>query len=171
VAPDRVVAVVGVGAGLGGFDGDSTPEELELFTEMDRLESLDPPDPAAVAEIDVRVWVDGPGQPPTRVPSWIREAVRAGDAPLYVESHVSGQRVRLDPPAAERLAELRAPVLAIAGALDVSDVAQAARHLEANAPEARALVWPDVAHMIGMEVPERLADAIVAFVAPLPRWA
>ena len=45
--PDRVVAVVGVAAGLSGFDGDATPEELELFTEMDRLESLDPPDPAA----------------------------------------------------------------------------------------------------------------------------
>ena len=168
--PERVVAVVGVGAGLGGFDGDATPEEVELFTEMDRLESLDPPDPAAVAEIDIRVWVDGPGQPPTRVPSWIREAIRSWDAPLYVEGHVFGQRIRLDPPAAERLEELRAPVLAIAGALDVSEVAQTARHLEATAPDARAIVWPDVAHMIGMEVPERLAGAIVEFLAPLPRW-
>ena len=169
--PDRVVAVVGVAAGLSGFDGDATPEEIELFTEMDRLESLDPPDPAAVAEIDLRVWVDGPGQPPTRVPAWIREAVRSWDEPLYVEGHVAGQLVRLDPPAAERLHELRVPVLAVAGALDPTEIAQIARHLEANAPQARAIVWPDVAHMIGMEVPERLAAAIVEFLAPLPRWA
>ena len=169
--PDRVVAVVGVGAGLSGFDGDATPEELELFTEMDRLESLDPPDPAAVAEIDLRVWVDGPGQPPSRVPAWIREAVRSWDEPLYAADHVFGQRIRLDPPAATRLDELRVPVLAVAGGLDVGEVAQTARHLEAHAPQARAIVWPDVAHMIGMEAPDRLADAIVEFLAPLPRWS
>jgi 3-oxoadipate enol-lactonase len=168
--PDRIVAVVGVGAGLGGFDGDVTPEEGTLFTEMDRLESLDPPDPAAVAEIDVRVWVDGPGQPATRVPAWIREAIRGWDAPLYAEGHVFGERLRLDPPAAARLDDLRVPVLAIAGALDVSEVAQTAHHLEAHAPMARALVWPDVAHMVGMEAPERLAAAIVGFLEPLPRW-
>ncbi len=144
---------------------------MELFTEMDRLESLDPPDPAAVAEIDLRVWVDGPGQPPSRVPAWIREAVRSWDEPLYAADHVFGQRIRLDPPAAARLDELRVPVLAVAGALDVGEVAQTARHLEAHAPQARAVVWPDVAHMIGMEAPERLADAIVEFLAPLPRWS
>jgi 3-oxoadipate enol-lactonase len=168
--PDREVAVVGVASGLGGFDGDATAEEIELFTEMDRLESLEPPDPAAVAEIDVRIWVDGPGQPPTRVPAWIREAVRSWDEPLYAERHISGSRIRLDPPAAERLDELRVPVLAVAGALDATAYAQIARHLETNAPQARAIVWPDVAHMIGMEVPERLAGAIVEFLAPLPRW-
>ena len=43
--------------------------------------------------------------------------------------------------------------------------------LEANAPNARAVVWPDVAHMIGMEQPERLAATIVEFLAPLERWS
>jgi len=58
-----------------------------------------------------------------------------------------------------------------AGDLDIPDVVQTARHVEANAPNARALVWPDVAHMIGMEQPERLASTIVEFVAPLERWS
>ena len=71
----------------------------------------------------------------------------------------------------DRLADLRCPVLAVAGDLDVSEVALTARHLEANAPDARAVVWPDVAHMIGMEVPDRLAAAILEFLAPLPRWS
>ena len=43
--------------------------------------------------------------------------------------------------------------------------------LEADAPNARALVWDDVAHMIGMEQPDRLAAAIAAFLAPLERWS
>jgi 3-oxoadipate enol-lactonase len=169
--PDRVVAVVGVAAGLGGLEGEATAEEFALFEEMDRLESADPPDPDAIADFDVRVWVDGPGQPPTRVPAAIREAVRMMDRPQYVAGHVGGRPIVLTPPAAERLAELTAPVLAVAGALDVSDVAQTAQHLATNAPAARAVILPDVAHMIGMEVPDRLNELIVEFVRPLGTWS
>ncbi len=170
-APERVVAVVGVAAGLGGFDGGSTPLEDELFAEMDRLETAEPPDPAVIAEIDARVWVDGPGQPSDRVPAATRELVLEMDANGYAPGRETGDRIRLQPPAVGRLAELRCPVLALAGDLDVSEVAVTARYLEANAPDARAIVWPDVAHMIGMEVPDRLAAAIVEFLAPLPRWS
>jgi pimeloyl-ACP methyl ester carboxylesterase len=86
-------------------------------------------------------------------------------------SRPEGKPIRLAPPASERLAEVRCPILAVAGANDVSEVVVTARYLEANAPDARALVWPDVAHMIGMEQPERLTDAIVEFLAPLDRWS
>lgn len=139
-APDRVVAIVGVAAGLGGFDGGNTPEELAMFKEMERLEAADPVDPAAVADIDVRLWVDGPGQPRTRVPAAIRELVHEMD--LFDPARPQGRPIRLDPPANERLAELRCPILAVAGEIDVSEVAVTARHLEANAPNARALVCP-----------------------------
>lgn len=169
--PDRIVAVVGVGAGLGGYEGESTAEEIALFDEMDALETADEPDPQAIADIDLRVWVDGPGQPDTRVAAAIRDRVRAMDMPNYLPGHVSGQSIPLTPPAADRLADLRCPVLAIAGAVDVSEVAQTARHLESAAPDARAVILPDVAHMIGMEVPDELAALIVSFLAPLPRWS
>jgi 3-oxoadipate enol-lactonase len=167
-APDRVVAIVGVAAGLGGFDGGNTPEELALFKAMEQIEAQDPVDPTAVAEIDAQVWVDGPGQPPTRVPAGLRNLVLQMD--LWDPAKPQGKPIRLDPPAGERLAELRCPILAVAGELDVSEVAVTARHLEAHAPNARALIWPDVAHMIGMEQPARLTDAIVDFLAPLERW-
>ena len=81
-----------------------------------------------------------------------------------------GHEIPLEPPANDRLAELRCPVLAIAGSLDFSDVVQTARRLESAAPDARAIVWDDVAHMVGMERPDRLAGTIVDFLAPLERW-
>jgi len=139
-----------------------------MFNEMERLEGEDPVDPAAVADIDIRIWVDGPGQPATRVPAAIRDQVREMD--LLDPSRPEGKPIRLNPPASERIAELRCPILAVAGEMDVSEVAVTARHLEANAPNARAIIWPDVAHMIGMEQPARLTDAIVEFLAPLERW-
>jgi pimeloyl-ACP methyl ester carboxylesterase len=171
VAPDRVVAVVGVAAGLGGFDGGSTPLEDRMFAEMEALEAATPPDPAAIADIDIRLWVDGPGQPEDRVPADIRDLVRDADMASYLPGHETGPPTRLDPPAAERLHELRCPVLAVAGLLDVSSVAATARHLEAHAPDTRAVIWPHVAHMIGMEAPDELAALIVGFLAPLPRWS
>jgi 3-oxoadipate enol-lactonase len=169
--PDRVVAVVGVAAGLGGFDGENTAEEIALFEQMEALETAEEPDADAIADIDIRMWVDGPGQPETRVPAAIRDRVRAMDRPNYAPGHVSGRLMRLEQPATGRLAELRCPVLAVAGELDVSDAVQTARHIAAQAPDARAVILPDVAHMIGLEVPDDLAALIVGFLAPLRRWS
>jgi pimeloyl-ACP methyl ester carboxylesterase len=58
----------------------------------------------------------------------------------------------------------------VAGALDISDVAETARHLEVNAPNARAVLLPDVAHLIGMERPAELAGLIADFLEPLRPW-
>ncbi len=137
---------------------------------MDRLESAEPIDVDAMVELDLRMWVYGLGQPADRVPASIAEAVRTMDRPQYAAGHVDGRPIRLLPPAAERLAELRCPVLAVVGALDISHLAQTAAHLETHAPDARAVLIPDVAHLVGMEVPEELAALIVGFVAPLERW-
>jgi 3-oxoadipate enol-lactonase len=165
--PERVIGVIGVGAGLGGYDGGDTADEAKIFAEMERLEAADPPDPDAIAELDVRAWVDGPGQPEGRAPQWIRDAVREWDRAINQPRHVMGQRQQLDPPAAERLEQLTCPVFAVAGTLDFTYVVDTARYLELNAPNARAIVWDDVAHMIGMEQPDRLADMIVAFAGQL----
>jgi pimeloyl-ACP methyl ester carboxylesterase len=170
-SPERVVAVVGVGAGLGGFEGEPTPEEIAVFEEGEALESAEEIDVDALVDLETRVWFDGIGQPETRVSAPIRERFRAMDAAIYAPARVTGRPIRLEPPAGARLTDLRCPVLAIAGAFDVSDVAQAARHLEANASDARALIMPGVAHMIGMEAPAELAALIVDFLAPLPRWS
>ena len=128
--PERVVALVTIGAGVAGWEVEPTPEEAALFEEMDRLEESG--EPEAVADFDVRTWVDGPGQPEDRVPDEIRELVR--EMALRVArdqrdpEHHSGRPIRLTPPAAQQLDRLTMPVLAIAGALDVSDVAACARH-------------------------------------------
>jgi pimeloyl-ACP methyl ester carboxylesterase len=170
--PERTAALVAMGAGLAGYWVDPTPEEEALFEEQDRLEQRG--DPEEVADFQVRLWVDGPNQPEDRVPEEIREVVRemalgvvrAGRDP----ERSQGRPVPLDPPAGHQLERLGMPVLAIAGDLDVSDVAVVARHLEEQVPTARALVMPGVAHMIGLEAPDELARVILDFLEPLERW-
>ena len=127
-------------------------------------------DAVVLTVFETRIWVDGPLQPAGRVAAPIRDLVYEMILPLNGSGHVGGKAIPLAPPARDRLVELRCPVLLVAGGLDFTDVATTARHIEAKAPDARVVVWPDVAHMIGMEVPDRLAETVVEFLAPLPRW-
>jgi pimeloyl-ACP methyl ester carboxylesterase len=170
-SPDRVVAVVGVGAGIGGFEGVPRPDELAIFAAYEAVDSADPFEPDALTEFEANVWLEGPGQPTDRVDPTLRDAFVRMAGPLNAPDHPRVREVPLEPAANDRLGELRCPVLFIAGELDFGDAVQAARRMEAAAPNGRALIWPDVAHMIGMEQPERLAAAIVEFLAPLDRWA
>jgi 3-oxoadipate enol-lactonase len=168
--PDRIMAVVGVGAGFGGFEHDPTPEEAAAFEEMERLEEADSPDIERLADLAVRVWADGLGQPTNRIDPAIREAVREATVLSYAPGKSNGRPIVLEPPVAARLVDLRCPVLAVAGGLDTSFITAVARHLEANAPKARAVIWDDVAHMIGMERPAELSALIAEFLAPLRPW-
>jgi pimeloyl-ACP methyl ester carboxylesterase len=169
-SPERVVAVVGVAAGVGGFDGGETPEEQAIFEAYEAVDRAEPFDAVALTDFETAVWGDGPGQPAGRLRADARALLTEMNGPLNDPARMKGREIKLDPVANERLAELRCPVLAIGGALDFSDVTATARHLEADAPDARAVIWDDVAHMIGMEQPDRLAAAIVSFLEPLDRW-
>jgi 3-oxoadipate enol-lactonase len=169
-SPERVVAVVGVAAGIRGYDGGATPEEETIFEAYEAVDEAEPFDAAALTDFETAVWGDGPGQRVGRLRPDARELLAEMNLPLNDPARVKGRETKLDPVANERLAELHCPVLAIAGALDFSDVAQTARHLAADAPDARAVIWDDVAHMVGMEQPERLASEIVTFLEPLDRW-
>jgi len=166
--PDRAVAFAWVGGGIGGFRVESTPEEDVVFDRADVLEKAG--DIEGLADLEVAVWVDGIGQPPGRAPGWIRKAVREMDLPLLQPGRVMGRPIVLDPPADQRLGELRVPTLAVVGALDGSATLAAARRLE-EAVGARLVILPDVAHMVGMEAPEILAGLIVELVRPLGTWA
>jgi 3-oxoadipate enol-lactonase len=167
-SPDRFVALGWLGGGVGGFQGGNTPEEQEFLNAEGKAEEAGQPDLAA--DLDVRIWVDGVGQPPTRVPASIRDAVRSMDRELLEPGREFGKNTPLEPRANERLGELALPVLAVVGSLDTSGTRKAARRLAGAAPNVRLEEWPDVAHMIAMEQPERLATLLVEFLGQLPRW-
>ena len=165
--PDRVRGVVAVAAGVSGFEPPLTATEDAMVAELDRLEEADPPDADAIAELDVRLWVDGPGQPADRVDPEAREYVRDVDAALNAPGQVRGRRRRPDLDAAPRVSGLSMPVVAVAGGLDLSYVVPTALLLAERVPQGRAVIWPDVAHLIGLEVPDRLAALVIDVVAGL----
>jgi 3-oxoadipate enol-lactonase len=167
--PGRISALVAVGADIGGFEPEPTADERALFEEMDRLEAAG--DGEAIAALDVRVWVDGPGQPAGRAAPAIRDAVVETDRALHAAGHVFGRPIPLTPPANERLAALVCPTLAVAGALDVSDTLATLRRLREAAPAVKTAVVPGVAHLVGMEAPGELTRLLMGFLRPLASWA
>lgn len=168
-SPERVAALVMVASGIGGFDGGETPEEHAFEERM--LAAEEAGDADLLATLDVELWVDGVGQSATRVDPAIRDLVWQMDRPSCEPGHVSGRPLPMDPPANERLGEVRAPTLAVDGALDTTGTHAVARRIEAAVPGARSVVVPAVAHMIGMEVPETLTALVVEHVRPLGSWS
>ncbi|HEX5590648.1 MAG TPA: alpha/beta hydrolase [Candidatus Limnocylindrales bacterium] len=166
--PDRVAGLVWVGGGISGYDAPLRTDEEALFTRMEAIEEAGDPD--AIADIDVAVWVDGFNQPAGRAPAAIREAVREMDRALYEPGRINGRPIPLDPPADERLGEIRVPVVAVLGGLDVPNIEHAAARLEAEVAGARTVVVPDVGHMAGMEAPERLAGIIAELARSIGSW-
>lgn len=162
--PDRVHALVHVASGVGGYMP-RLPEgvEPEPSEQMERLWNARDWD--ALAELETKVWVDGWGQPQTRVDPEIRRRVKGWILENYRAEKAEGKPQALDPRAAERLAELRIPILVMVGLADETGGVIAARHLASSVPTARLVEFPNVAHMIQLEEPQRFTELVLAFLA------
>jgi 3-oxoadipate enol-lactonase len=172
-SPERFVAYVWVGAGVGGFDKPADPAEDELFkAEGDAEEAADWD---LAAELDTRIWVDGwidgVNQPATRADPAVRAAIKGWDRELLEPGRVYGSFKRPDPPAIKRLEQIAVPTLVVIGQLDTSGTRAAAEEVARRVRGARIERVPNVAHIIGMEAPDRLGAFIVEHLAPLPRWS
>lgn len=69
----------------------------------------------------------------------------------------------IDPPAARRLAELKAPVLAMVGELDTSDFRQITALIGREIPQAYVMIVSGAGHMANMETPEQVTQSLLEF--------
>jgi pimeloyl-ACP methyl ester carboxylesterase len=164
--PERVRGLVLVGPGMSGWDFDSD-EIARYFEEM--TAAVEAEDFATVVEVFTQWWCDGPHREPEQVDSVVRRRVLdmlggSGQRWEFMDL-VSG----LDPPAVDRLDEIRVPTLAVVGSIDVRDVQEIVDHIVEQIPGAQRVVIPDVAHMVNMEQPEVFNDVVGEFLSGLER--
>lgn len=161
--PERVRTLTVAAGGISGYespvkDPPGLWEAVEAMYEAKDWEGL--------ADFETAYWADGPSQSPDRVPA-VRERVHDWVLSTYRAELEEGQPQPLDPPAAGRLDELRAPLLVLAGLLDDAGTVDAMRHLAASVPGARLEELP-TAHMINLEQPWRFNALLRELLAAHP---
>ena len=125
-------------------------------------------DVAGAVELELRMWVDGPGRTPAQVDPAVRERVREMDAALLALPD-EGEPEPLDPPAVERLDEIAVPTLVIVGDADQPDVLAGTDVLVEGIPGARKAVIPNTAHVPNMERPAEFNRLVLDFLAVVDR--
>ena len=149
--------------GLSGLEIEETPEERALGEREEAL--YEARDWEGQADLDIEIWVDGVGQPAGRAPESVRRLVRQMCLDTSLQEKVEGRPIRLDPPAVGRLDEIRVPLLAIVGELDLPSVSIAADALVDGVAGARRIDVPGVAHLPSLERPEWFTETLLAFLA------
>ncbi len=163
--PEMVEALIPVAAGISGYQGGHEAREIEtqMFTELE--EAWEQRDFDRLIELEVRMWVDGPGQPPDRVDSRIRERVRQMERDTIANNATEGKPQPLAPPAIDRLEEIRVPTLVVLGDLDTSGVLAIADIMARRISGARKVVLPGTAHMLTMEKPQEFNRVALDFLS------
>jgi pimeloyl-ACP methyl ester carboxylesterase len=158
-APDRVWALVLIGAGRAGWDWSDTlrrawAEEEAAVTAGD----LD-----LAVEMSLRLWLDGPRRLPGSVVGPVREQVaamyrRALDNELAAGGAAGPERRPEGSPAS-----VRAAALVLVGDQDVQDMIDVAEAYTRDLPDARKVVLRGVAHIPSLERPEEFDRLVLGF--------
>ncbi|RXZ47276.1 alpha/beta fold hydrolase [Agromyces fucosus] len=158
--PDRVRGVVTVGSEPGGFpDLPLTDEEQRRF---DEIEAIDPAiDAALQMRLEAELWAVGPLRDAAAVDQGFVRRARELNAPNAAHASDDGTVLPLDPPAYERLGDLRVPALVAVGEYDLSVELAAYDHLLAHLPDATGVRFADTAHLPSVERPEEFTRVLL----------
>src|SRR5450759_1520134 len=149
----ELVASLLLSAPGGSLIAEVTPD-LRAFIEAERS-ALARDDLDSAVEANLTWWVDGPHRDAGDVDPAVRDLVRQMQLRAFevTADWDDIQESELDPPALDRLADIRVPTLVLLGALDLDAIHDAARRVADGIPDARRVDWPDTAHLPSMERP------------------
>lgn len=158
--PKRVAALV---LGAPSISGDQPSQAIADFGEKEDA-LLEKGDLDAAAELNVRMWVDGPNRMPEQVNQSVRDRVREMQRHAFTIPIPEGCQIRgLEPSAVNRLHELMMPTLVIVGDQDHSGVLERSDRICRDAPYAEQMIMPGAAHMLNMELPDEFNQTVMSF--------
>lgn len=163
--PEFVSGMVLVSAVPGGFEiqGEPPKELMEMLAAMEQC-NLD-----LVSELQVRIWFDGPFRQLEEVDERVRQrAVEMSRSELAKGMQALTLALApppdpLDPPAAMRLDQIKAPTLIIAGEMDNPEILRAAEVMAGAIPGAQKIILPGCAHLPNIEKPAEFNRSVRHF--------
>ncbi|MBK8024096.1 MAG: alpha/beta hydrolase [Chloroflexi bacterium] len=161
--PDQPLSLTVVGATPSGYELTGQPPRYV----MEMIDALQHGDVARANELQIRIWLDGSYREPDQVDSALREKALAMNLiPVRQGTFfiADGQPAcPLDPPAMDRLEDIRCPVLVVAGALEAPVMLEVAEMMAARLPNARKVVIDGAAHVPSYEKPEVFNPLLLGF--------
>lgn len=158
-APSRVSSLVVVSSEPSGWE--HSPEIIRQLEAADAAFARGDLD--ATNELELRIWVDGPLRSADRVDPALRRQIAASNRVLLERAaEIEHEPFELEPPASERLHELRQPTLVVTGELDQPSVLDGAFAIIAAAG-ARHVEIPDAGHLPNLERPREFLEALLIF--------
>ena len=161
-APERVSALVLVAPGLPDWEWS---EQVRRFGAEEDA-ALEAGALAGAVELNLRLWVDGPGRGPDAVDPAVRAFVGAMQRLAFENLRAAYEQ---DPPPGPEVrpegtpAVVRAPTLLIVGDEDVPDMIRISQQLEREIPGARRVVMHGVAHVPSLERPDEFDRLVLEF--------
>ncbi len=157
--PEMIRSLVLVASGVGA----APPSEAlqHVWEEVDAAFTAG--DVAMANELELRAWVDGPGRAPDQVDPTVRERVREMNGNVLMLANEEAVERPLEPPARERLGELRVPVLIIVGDYDQPHVITSADLFEAAIAGSKKVIMRGTAHLPSMERPDEFNSLVLDF--------
>jgi 3-oxoadipate enol-lactonase len=148
--PDRVRSLILGAPSVGGLEA---APEVQAFGEKEDA-YLEAGDLASATQLNVDFWVIGPVRMAYEVDAAVRQSV-------YEMQHAAFQIALppdfapqgLQPPAVNRLNEIRVPTLVLVGDADQPSAIETARRVAAEIPRAQLVMRPNTGHMVTMEHP------------------
>src|ERR1700730_4246891 len=157
--PERVSKLVLVGAGVRGLMvGD---ENDPIYAEVTAAEEAN--DMEALNDAEMKLWLVGPGRSASQVDKKIRDLFLDMNGIALRSDFKNAPRRGLDPPAADRLGEIKAPTLVVVGDHDLPEVHETAEVLVSKVRAARKALISDAAHLPNLEHPEKFNRLVLDF--------
>lgn len=160
--PEMVNALVLVAPGVSGSEPSA---DVLAFYEAEEA-ALEAEDLDGATDLNVKMWVDGPRRGPYEVNPAVRARVREMQRHAFSTIFPEGAvELDLEPPAIERLNEIKAPTLIIVGDYDIPAMVEQARQISTQIADAQLAIFEGVAHMVNMEKPAEFNQAVLDFLS------
>ena len=162
--PERARSLVLVSPG-GDLYAPEPPDDLRAFW-REEWRLLEAGDMDGAVELNLRTWVDGPFRRPDEVDQEVRAFVGRMQREAFAKASPDDEadEVEVEPPIS-RLAELALPILVVVGDADQPDTIAIGRRIAAEAPGARLVSMPGVAHMPTLERQAEFERLVIDFLA------
>lgn len=162
--PRRVLSLTLAGPGLDGFQmADPDPNGTQKI--MAVYDAANKGDLDQASELWLRTPIMAPAMEMPGLQARLRLMARE-NAHVWLRNPALQ---KVEETAARRLPEITAPTLVILGDRDVPVIRSIAEKIAAEVPGARKVVIQGAGHMVNMERPEAFDEAVLGFLASLPR--